>query len=161
MRQLRAAVLVAAVGLAGCRSASEITGLAAGAVAGGATANPAIGYGVAVGTAAAGDELFKWIARSRQHGEQEAIAAAAADLPDGGSAPWRIDHTIPIDNEHGDVRVIRTFATPLATCREIVFSVLDDPPAPPALYATDLCRNGDRWEWALAEPAVPRWSSLQ
>ena len=147
--------------LAGCNSLGELTGLATGAIAGGATANPAIGYAVAVGTAAAADEGFKWIARTRQGAEQDAIATAAAPLPDGGSADWQIRHDIPIGNEHGAVSVVRTFTTPLTTCREIVFSVLDDPPAPPALYRTQMCRDPQGWKWADAEPAVTRWEALQ
>ncbi len=154
-------VLVAALLLGGCSSLAQIAGLATGAVAGGATANPAVGYAVAVGTAAASDELFKWIARTRQGAEQDAIATAAADLPEGGSAAWHIRHDIPIGNEHGDVRVIRAVDTAIAKCKEIVFSVLDDPPAPPSLYATSICRDTRGWRWALAEPAVDRWGFLQ
>jgi len=147
--------------LAGCKSAAELTGLAAGAVAGGATANPAVGYAVAVGTAAGADEAFKWIGRTRSHAEQQAIADAAADLPEGGAAYWRIRHTIPIGNENGEVHVTRVIVSKLATCREITFSVVDDPPKPPAWYATSICRDTTGWHWALAEPAVDRWGYLQ
>jgi len=24
-----------------------------------------------------------------------------------------------------------------------------------------VCRDGDKWKWASAEPATPRWGSLQ
>jgi hypothetical protein len=158
----RAALLLPMLlAVAACSSASDIAGLATGAVAGGATANPAVGYAVAVGTAAAADATFAWISRRRHGAEQDAIAAVAGPLAEGQTAPWRIRHDIPIGNEHGEVQVVRSFDTPLAACKEIVFSVIDDPPDPPAHYATTLCRQQERWKWALAEPAVPRWGYLQ
>jgi hypothetical protein len=150
--------------LGGCSSAAQITGLAAGGVAGGATANPAVGYAVAVGTDALADYTYKYAGRVRQRAEQNAIAGAAGPLQPGDIAPWRIDHTIPIGDEHGTVQVVRLIDTQLATCREIVFSVADTP-HPPAWYGATICRqdfaNGPRWKWALAEPAVERWGYLQ
>jgi hypothetical protein len=147
--------------LTGCSSLADIAGLATGAVAGGASANPAVGYAVAVGTAAAADATFKWISRHRQGAEQDAIADVAGNLKEGQTASWRIRHTIPIGNERGEVRVVRELVTPLATCKEIAFSVADDPPEPDAHYVTTLCRDADQWKWALAEPAVDRWGYLQ
>jgi len=159
--------------LGACSTAGDITGLVTGAAAGGATANPAVGYAVAVGTAAAADVAFAWVSRTRQGAEQDAIATVAGNLPAGQTAPWRIRHDIPLGNEHGEVQVVRDVTTPLATCKEIVFSVIDDPPAPPAHYATTLCRQAPSstsappsaraaaWKWALAEPAVDRWGYLQ
>ncbi len=72
--------------------------------------------------------------------------------------PWEIRHTIPFGNEHGQLEAVREIATPLTTCREIVFSVEDDPPEH---YTTTLCRGAERWTWAAAEPAVDRWGYLQ
>ena len=162
LRAVTAAALLPLLLLAGCKSAAELTGLATGGIAGVATANPAIGYLVGIGTAAAADRLFIWYGRTRQHAEQQAIADAAAGLPEGDGAPWRIRHVIPYGNEHGEVRVVHVIATPLANCREIVFSVAADAPKPPVWYATSICREGeDGWQWALAEPAVPRWGFLQ
>jgi hypothetical protein len=155
------AVVLSLLLLTGCSTLADIAGLATGAVAGGASANPAVGYAVAVGTAAAADATFKWISRHRQGAEQDAIADAAGSLSEGQSAPWRIRHTIPIGNEHGDVQVVREVVTPLTTCKEIVFSVIDDPPEPDAHYVTTLCHDANRWKWALAEPAVDRWGYLQ
>jgi hypothetical protein len=153
--------IAALVLLTGCRFIAELSGLATGAAAGGATASPAVGYAVGIGTQVALEELFKWSGRVRAHAEQEAIAAAAAGLPEGGVAPWYIDHTIPIGNEGGEVRVVRVIDTSLATCREVVFSVADRPPAAPAWYATSICHEASGWHWALAEPAVDRWGFLQ
>lgn len=159
-RALLGVAALAPVLLAGCRAGAQLTGLATGSAAGAATANPAVGYIVGIATAVAADELFKRIGRSRAHAEQVAIVAAAAPLPEGGAAPWHIYHTIPIGNEHGEVRVVRAISTPLATCREIVFSV-EDQPQPPQWYATSICDDAGVWHWALAEPAVARWGFLQ
>ena len=152
---------MAVLALAGCSSVGDIIGIAAGGAAGGATANPAVGYAVGVGTAAAADVAVNYFNRVRQRAEQDAIAAVAGPLPPGEVAPWRIRHDIPIGNEHGEVQVVREVASPLATCREIAFSVLDDPPTPPAYFTTSICANGPKWKWAEAEPAVERWGYLQ
>ena len=159
-----AATLLLVLSLGGCQSGSgttaELTGLAAGGAAGGITANPAIGYAVAIGTAAGADAALKWYGRSRRHSEQEAIAGVAAALSTGDAAPWQIRHLIPYGNEHGQVRVVRVIDTPLVQCREIVFSV-EDAPKPPAWYATSICHADSGWHWAEAEPAVERWGYLQ
>jgi hypothetical protein len=158
---IRLAAAAALLALAGCNDVADLTGLATGAAAGGATANPAVGFLAGVTTSAAVDAGLNYVSRTRQHAEQDAIAAAAGGLPDGGSAPWRIRHDIPIGNEGGQVQVVRTVDTPLAACKEIVFSVADAQPAIPAWYETTICRQAAAWQWALAEPAVPRWGSLQ
>jgi hypothetical protein len=56
---------------------------------------------------------------------------------------------------------VRDIPTSLADCREIVFSVVDGPPAGPAWYSSSICRSATDWHWALAEPAVDRWGYLQ
>jgi hypothetical protein len=160
MRRL-AVPLLLGLGLAGCNSAATLTGLAAGGVAGGATANPAVGYVVAVGANAAADYAFKYAARVRQRAEQNAIAAVAGDVSPGQTAPWRIDHTIPVGDEHGDVQVVRVIDTPLAACREIAFSVQHGPRRPDAWFDASICRQAARWKWAVAESAVERWGFLQ
>ena len=157
----RGTALLALCLLGGCQTAAELTGLATGSAAGAATANPVLGYAVGIGTTAGADALYKWIGRTRSRAEQEAIATAAADLPEGGAAPWHIHHTIPIGNENGEVRVTRLIETSLAPCREIVFAVAQDAPAAPEWYATTICRDATGWHWALAEPAVDRWGYLQ
>ncbi len=159
VRRLALAAAVVAL-LAGCQSGAQLTGLAAGGVAGTATANPALGYAVAIGTAVAADEAYKWVGRTREHAEQQAIADAAAPLDAGRAAPWRIRHLIPLGNEAGEVRVLRVVDSPLTQCRELLFSVVD-PPHAAAWYSTSICRAADGWHWAVAEPAVPRWGFLQ
>jgi hypothetical protein len=152
------------VALAGCSAAADLTGVVAGGAAGGATANPAVGYAVGVGVDAAADYGYKYFGRVRQRAEQNAIAAAAGALALGATAPWRIDHTIPLGDEHGTVQVVRLIDTPIAACREIAFSV-EDRPDPPAWYDSTICLqslpDGKRWKWAAAEPAVERWGYLQ
>jgi hypothetical protein len=161
MTRMAAALLVLAVAVSGCNSAADLTGLATGGAAGAATANPAVGYAVGIGARAAADYLFQYIARVRQHAEQDAIASAAGGLAFGEAADWHIHHDIPIGNEGGRVMVARDIDTSIATCREIAFSIHDDPPAPEAWFTTTICRDGKTWQWAQAEPAVERWGFLQ
>lgn len=147
----------------GCRAIGQITGVAAGLATGTATGNPAAGFAVGIATNAGVDELVKWVGRSRQGAEQDAIAAVAGGLAVGEARPWRIRHTIPIGNEHGELRVVRVIANPLTTCKEVVFSV-DEGSAPTRerqLFTTAVCWQGSRWKWAAAEPAVQRWGYLQ
>ncbi len=145
--------------LAGCTEISNLVGLAAGGTAGAATANPALGFAVGVGVAVGVDELSEWIVRVRVRGEQDAIAEAAGSAPPGTPEPWVIHHTIPIGDEHGHFMVTREFATPLATCREVVFLVESGKEQRP--FTTTLCRDPQGWRWARAEPTVDRWGFLQ
>ena len=145
--------------LTGCTTISNLAGLAAGGTAGAATANPAVGFAVGVGAAVGVDELSEWIVRSRVRGEQDAISVAAGSAPLNTPEPWVIHHTIPIGDEHGRFMVTREFATPLATCRDVVFLVESGKQAQP--FATTLCRDANGWRWAEAEPAVDRWGFLQ
>lgn len=103
---------------------------------------------------------MNYFARKRQQAEQDAIAGEVATMQEGDQRPWKIEHDIPIGNEHGTVQVVRAFATPLTLCKEFVFSVEHDD-GTRQLYATQACDDGDRWKWALAEPAVERWDTLQ
>ena len=154
--------LLAALGaamLGGCAVVSDVAGLAAGGGAGAATGNPAVGYAVGIGVRAGVDEVRRYVVRRRQQGEQDAIADAAGNAPVGELRPWQIRHTIPVGNAQGELAVVREYATPLATCREVVFTVEDGDR--PALFTTSLCRQAARWKWAVAEPAVDRWGFLQ
>jgi hypothetical protein len=151
--------------LGGCSSASTLVGIGAGAIAGGASANPAVGYGVAIGTAAAADYGLKYYGRKRQQGEQDAIAAVVGTLGEGQTGLWKTDHSIPYGNENGEVRVVRIVVSPIAECKQIVFSVIEgsekDQDLKRAWYTADICRQEKQWKWASAEPAVERWGFLQ
>ena len=153
---MRLACLLLLPLLSACAAIPDLAALAAGGAAGGATANPVIGYAVGIGTRVGVDELRRYIIRVRQHGEQDAIATAAGTTPLNQPRAWEIRHTIPIGNEHGILVPIRTIATPLATCREILFSV-----AGTGVFTSAVCQGSDGWQWAAAEPATGRWGYLQ
>jgi hypothetical protein len=164
---VRCAVVIAIASLpalAGCSAVPDILGLVTGGVVGTATVNPAAGFAAGVATSAAADEVVKDYGRSRQHAEQEEIAAAAAPLSVGGVAHWRIRHIVPLGNEHGRLLVARVFQSALTSCKEIIFSVESsgDSPSRGKLYTAALCLQSDaRWHWASAEPSVSRWGFLQ
>ncbi len=155
---MRALLLVLLLG--GCNAIPEITGLVSGGIAGGASANPAAGFGVGVATAAVADYGLKYVTKRWHRSEQDAIAAVAGSLPEGSHAPWKIRHDLPFGNEHGRLQVVRVIENPLAACKEVLFSVQDGDD-PEAWYLTDVCRQEERWKWASAEPAVARWGLLQ
>jgi hypothetical protein len=160
---LRWGLLAALFALSGCKSVPEISGLITGGVTGAATGSPAVGFAVGVATDAAANAGLRYVTRTWHAGEQDAIARAAADLPAGDATTWKIEHFVPIGNEHGRLRVVRLIDSPLATCKEIVFSV--DEGSSDKLkrewYTTDICKQNETWKWATAEPAVQRWGFLQ
>jgi len=145
--------------LGGCAAVSDVAGLAVGSGAGAATGNPAVGIAVGIGVRAGVDELRRYVFRRRQQGEQDAIAEAAGAAMVGEPRAWQIRHTIPVGNAQGELAVVREYATPLATCREVVFSVEGGGHA--SVFTTSLCLQAARWKWAAAEPAVGRWGVLQ
>lgn len=151
-------LLLAPLALTGCNSIGAGVGAVAGIATGAGTANPIVGAAVSIGTQASVDALVKYLSRRRQQGEQDAIVTAAGSLPPGGTAAWRIDHTIPIGNAHGTMLVVRDIPNPLAACKEVVFTVEDDAHA---RYVTSACQQAGGWKWAQAEPATGRWGSLQ
>ncbi|MEA2791738.1 MAG: hypothetical protein QOG73_4144 [Acetobacteraceae bacterium] len=155
--------LIAIVLLAGCKATPQIAAVVTGGATGAATGSPAVGFAVGVATDAGANYLFRYISRSRQGAEQDAIAQVAGELPVGTEAAWKIDHTIPIGNEHGRLRVVRMIDSPLAVCKEVAFSVEegDGDKARRAVFTTDVCRQNEIWKWATAEPAVERWGFLQ
>jgi hypothetical protein len=156
-------IAVLLVALGGCRLAGDLASAAAGGASAAATANPAVGIAVGVAVNAGIDATFAYIGRKRQQAEQDAIASEVATMAPGERRPWHIDHTIPIGNEHGEVRMTRDIPNRLTPCKELVFSVESGKAAETkqAWYTTQACRSGARWKWALAEPATERWDSLQ
>ena len=146
--------------LGGCRFASDLVAAAAGGASGAATANPLVGVAVGVGVHSAIDATFSYALRKRQQAEQDAIAGEIATMKPGERRLWRIEHDIPIGNEHGEVTVTRAFTTRLTACKELAYSV-EEGNASANWYTTDACYNGTQWKWALAEPAVERWGALQ
>ena len=155
--------LVAVLLLAGCKAAPQIAATVAGGAAGAATANPAVGFAVGVATDAAANYVFRYYGRTRQQAEQDAIAQVAGLLPPGGEANWKIEHDIPIGDEHGTLQVVRQIDNPLALCKQVMFSVDEGKgeKLKRAWYSADICHQADWWKWASAEPAVERWGFLQ
>jgi hypothetical protein len=160
---LRWLALAAMLLLAGCNSFSQITGLITGGAAGAITGSPAVGFLVGVTVDAATNAGVSYVTRVWHGAEQDAIARAAADVPEGGEAAWQIRHPLPIGNEQGQLRVVRAIDSPLAECKEIAFSV--DEGTGEKLkrewFVTSICKQDKTWKWAAAEPAVERWGYLQ
>ena len=76
-------------------------------------------------------------------------------------ADWKTDHAVPLEPaEHGRVTVSREIGGKSLQCKEIVFSV-DDEAKASAFYIAAICRDGQTWKWASAEPATERWGALQ
>jgi hypothetical protein len=128
-------------------------------VGGGAAVTTGIGLGVQA-LARAGLQHGQ---RRTHEGEQDRIAAVAGPLPVGGVGRWR-STTVPIEpNERGEVTVSRVISTGPLDCKEIVFSVETGRAEAlrRAFYTAAICRDGETWKWASAEPATERWGSLQ
>jgi hypothetical protein len=159
----RLAVLGGLLLMSGCASVARVSAVVTGGVAGAATDSPAVGFAVGVATDALANWGVRYVARVRQGAEQDAIAAVAGQMPMGAEADWKIEHTIPIGDEHGRLRIVRAIQNPLASCREIAFSVDTGKGAKQTAdwYIGDICHQAEQWKWASAEPAVPRWGYLQ
>lgn len=160
---LIAAGAAACVTMSGCASIGAATGAVAGIATGAFTTNPAVGFGVGVAVQAATDEVVARTMKSLHHDQQVMIAVTAGSMTVGETRPWKVKHTLPVENGHGEVRVLREFNNALASCREFAFSVADgdDPKAHAEWFVATACRQSEGWKWASAEPAVERWGNLQ
>jgi hypothetical protein len=149
--------------LGACSSIGPVSGAVVGVATGAGTANPVVGYAAGIGTQAAVDTLVKYVSRKRQQHEQDEIAATVGKLAPGQTVPWKIEHDIPIGNEHGEVTVADSIDNALARCKEVVFTVIDGdkPDSPRGIFVTTACAQGETWKWAEAEPATQRWGTLQ
>ncbi len=152
-----------AVVLTGCNSVGGFAGAAAGIASGAATTNPAVGYGVSIGVAVVVDATTKYVLRIWHQAEQDQIAAQIGRMKPGDIEAWKIQHPVPYENEHGEIEVVRILASPLALCKEALFSVVDGEGDKQTRqwFVVTACRQGKTWKWAVAEPAVGRWGSLQ
>lgn len=160
MRPLRLPGLsLVLVALCGCRFTGAIVGAAAGGASGAATANPVVGVAVGVAVDSAIDASFAYFQRKRQQAEQDAITEQVSTMRVGDRRSWKIEHDIPIGNEHGEVEVTNLIATPLTLCKGLAFSVQSH--TEQHWYTTQACNDGSRWKWSLAEPATERWEPLQ
>lgn len=162
-------LLLAAAPLAGCGSlltegTATGAGIAGAGIAGAISRNATVGAAIGLGVAAGANAGLLYVERRIHSGTQDAIAAAAGPLPEGGVGAWRSTPAIPIERDaHGEVAVSREIDGPDFACKEIIFSV-DDGKTPDlhrSFFTTTICRDGDKWRWAMAEPATSRWGALQ
>ncbi|MDR2990353.1 MAG: hypothetical protein LBU72_00185 [Burkholderiaceae bacterium] len=149
--------------MSGCSSIGAASGAVAGITTGTVTANPAVGIGVGIAVQAATDQVVNGYMRGLHQDQQDTITQLVGSLPAGESAAWEVKHTLPIENGHGEVRVLRAFNTALAQCKEFVFSLVDGdgPDAKASWFVANACQQDQGWKWASAEPAVDRWGALQ
>lgn len=165
----RAAILLVPLLLAGCGSlltegSSDLAGITGAGIAAGVTKDAAVAAAIGLGVRSVANEGVKYVERRVHRTEQDAIAAAAGPLDPGAVGRWSVSHSVPIESdEHGDVTVSRTFGAGAILCKEVVFSVETKRRrvTQRAFYITTICRDGDAWRWASAEPATERWGSLQ
>ena len=162
-------LLLALLALPGCQALlTEGTATAAGiggaSVAHAVGANAAATTGIGLGVQAVGRAGLQYAQRVTHRAAQDRIAAAAGPLPVGGVGAWATNHAVPVEpNQRGQVAVSRVIGAGPLECKEIVFSV--DTGRGERLrrgfYVAAVCRDGDAWKWASAEPATERWGSLQ
>ncbi|MDR5778863.1 hypothetical protein QCE63_05395 [Caballeronia sp. LZ065] len=163
--------VMACASLTGCNSlysegAVAGAGIGGAAIASSVTNNAAVATGIGLGAVAAAKTGVQYSQRVVHTNTQDQIASAAGPLDVGAVAPWKIVHSVPIeDDEKGRVTVSRIISSGALECKEVVFSVdrdaTQDRPADSAFYVASVCRDGNKWKWASAEPATPRWGSLQ
>ncbi|KAA1010495.1 hypothetical protein FVF58_19290 [Paraburkholderia panacisoli] len=163
--------LLVSSALSGCSSlysegAVAGAGIAGAAVATKVTSNAAVATGIGLGAVAAARAGVQYSERVVHRNTQDSIARVAGPLEVGAVAPWSVTHSFPIeDDEHGRVTVSRAISTGALDCKEIVFSVdqtaTKNVPASSAFFVASVCRDGNDWKWASAEPATERWGALQ
>jgi hypothetical protein len=173
-RRIMSLTLLAAAASFACSACSSLysegavtgAGIGGAAIASKVTSNAAVATGIGLGAVAAAKAGVQYSERVVHRNTQDSIAKAAGPLDVGGVAPWSIVHSFPIeDDQHGRVTVSRTISTGALDCKEIVFSVdqdaTKDKAATSAFFVASVCRDGDIWKWASAEPATERWGALQ
>jgi hypothetical protein len=167
------AIALASLSLSGCgalldESSATAAGVGGAALAAKVTQNATVASGIGLGVLAATSAGVQYAQRVVHGDEQNEIARAAAPLAPGAVGHWVSTHAVEIEpDEHGRVTVSRIISTGLLECKEIVFSV-DVPPkakgngdTPSGFYVATLCKDGENWRWASAEPATERWGALQ
>ncbi|QBQ98647.1 hypothetical protein E1956_14190 [Paraburkholderia pallida] len=173
-RRTASLTVLAAVTSLACSACSSLysegaqtgAGIAGAAIASKVTRNAAVATGIGLGAVAAAKAGVQYSERVVHRNTQDSIAQAAGPLDVGGVAPWSITHSFPIEEDaHGRVTVSRSISSGALDCKEIVFSVdqdaTKDKAASSAFYVASVCRDGETWKWASAEPATDRWGALQ
>ncbi|MCB9957415.1 MAG: hypothetical protein H6843_02270 [Rhodospirillaceae bacterium] len=156
------AALAGSLALGACSGTAdfgtEVASIGAGALAGGLTGNPLIGFAVGAGTQIAFSEGVDYYNREAVRLVQDAIAAEAGEAPEGESRTWAVESDVPLVDATGQVQVLRDFGGDIA-CRQIVFT---DEDIEDMYFVTVICRGDNgTWYWANAEPAVDRWDGIQ
>ena len=155
--------------LPGCQALLS-EGTSAGAGVAGASIASAVGGGAAVttgiglGVQAAARAGLQYGQRRARQAEQDRIAGVAGALPVGGIARWHTGEVVPVvPDGGGEVTVSRVISSGALDCKEIVFSVEAGGASAPdhTFYTAAICRDGEAWKWASAEPATERWGALQ
>ena len=162
-------LLLALLALPGCQAlltegTSTVAGIGGASVADAVGANAATTTGIGLGVQALGRAGLQYAQRRTHRAVQDRIAAAPRPLPVDGVGEWATYNAIPVEpNERGQVAVSRVISAGAPECKEVVFSV--DTGRGERLrrgfYLAAVCRDGDTWRWASAEPATERWGSLQ
>jgi hypothetical protein len=169
MRLAPFALILATLALPGCGSlltegSSDVAGVAGAGVAASVTRSATAAAAIGLGVQSLASEGLKYAERSVHREEQDAIASAAGPLEPGQVTHWSVSHSIPIESdEHGDAVVSRSFGAAAIACKEVVFSIdtKRHRVTQRAFYITTICRDGEQWRWASAEPATERWGGLQ
>lgn len=154
--------------MSGCSSllnegSAELAGVGGAAIAGAVTTDAALAAGIGLGAQALGQAALHRAQRNVRRAAQDRIADAAGELGPGEVASWEIDHAVQLEkDERGRVTVSRIISSADLHCKEIVFSVDSVVEGSPrsGFYVAAICREGERWKWASAEPATERWGAL-
>jgi hypothetical protein len=155
--------------LSGCgalfaEGSSDLAGVGGAAVAKAVTNNATVTTAIGLGVQSLAMTGVQAEARAVHRKEQNEIAMVAGGLMPGAIGTWSVNHTVPLeDDEAGQVVVSREIGTPDLACREIVFSVdtTRHKELVRAFYTATVCKDGQQWKWASAEPATERWGALQ
>lgn len=169
MRSRYLLLFACAGALSGCGSiltatTSDVAGIAGAGAASAITKSPAAATGIGLGIAAGANAGLQYLERNVHAAEQDRIAQAAGPLAPDEVGHWSVSHRIPIEaNQHGDLVVTRLIGAADLDCKEIVFSVdtTENKTAKRAFYTATVCKDGQTWKWASAEPATARWGALQ
>jgi hypothetical protein len=156
-----AAAALLALALGGCGGLSDYAAdagaIGVGAVVGGVTGNPLIGFAAGAGAQIAFSEGLDLYRREAIGVVQAAIAETAGNAPVGEQVAWTAESDLPIVSESGTVQVLNDYGGEIP-CREIVFS---DDAREDMFFIATICQGGAGWTWAVPEPAIERWGGLQ
>jgi hypothetical protein len=155
---------LSACGSLAAEGTSTAAGVAGAGLASAVTRNGTVTAAIGLGVQSLAASGLGYVERGVHGAEQDRIATAAGVLAVGAVGTWSVAHEIPLEaDEHGEVSVSREIAAGPLVCKEIVFSVdrVRDKQPDRSFYVAQVCRDGDQWRWATAEPATARWGTLQ